>query len=149
MMKISPFKICSKCKIRKSVEGFYRDRSKEDGRHTICKICDRETERLHLEKHGEEIRLRDRKRWQKRKENPREIARRLEYQKKWRTKEKRKAHNTTARKLRHLKPEICERCKIRPAQMAHHPDYSKPDEVEWICYRCHSSLRINLQTLGG
>lgn len=30
--------------------------------------------------------------------------------------------------------------------VAHHPDYSKPNEVVWLCQRCHTRLHISLGT---
>lgn len=44
-----------------------------------------------------------------------------------------------------IRPEQCERCGSSPprcsdgrsAIQAHHHDYSKPLEVEWICPKCH------------
>ena len=146
-MMIFPFKICSKCKIRKSVEGFYRDRSKEDGRHTTCKMCDRKIERLCLEKHGEEIRLRDRKRWQKRKENPREIARRLEYQKRYRTPEIARAHNVVSRKLNLSRPDNCKICGTKCKPEAHHPDYKISFLVIWCCTICHHGIHANFRRI--
>ncbi len=34
-----PTKICSKCNLEIPVDQFYRDKSKKDGRSTICKLC--------------------------------------------------------------------------------------------------------------
>jgi len=36
-------------------------------------------------------------------------------------------------------PQPCERCSAPKAQ-GHHPDYSKPLVVEWLCPKCHSQL---------
>ena len=36
------------------------------------------------------------------------------------------------------KPQACERCDKRtPALAAHHADYSKPLDVDWLCRPCH------------
>ena len=35
------------------------------------------------------------------------------------------------------KPLRCEACSKRHKLTAHHEDYSKPLEVEWLCYECH------------
>jgi len=38
-----------------------------------------------------------------------------------------------------IKPTNCSQCgKIRKLT-AHHPDYSKPIEVLWLCYECHGN----------
>lgn len=35
-------------------------------------------------------------------------------------------------------PETCMKCGRVPSRMdSHHPDYDKPDEVLWLCRRCH------------
>lgn len=36
-----------------------------------------------------------------------------------------------------IKPSKCSRCGKVGKITAHHPDYSKPLEVEWLCYECH------------
>jgi ribosomal protein S27AE len=36
-----------------------------------------------------------------------------------------------------LTPQPCERCGA-PETIAHHPDYSKPFDVEWLCGPCHA-----------
>ena len=44
-----------------------------------------------------------------------------------------------------VRPSTCQTCGVTPSQttdgrsaiQAHHPDYNKPLEVEWICARCH------------
>jgi len=40
------------------------------------------------------------------------------------------------------KPDRCEACGIKPGKMrlhAHHADYSKPLDVEWLCGFCHAA----------
>lgn len=39
-------------------------------------------------------------------------------------------------------PEICTRCGKPGRMVAHHSDYSKPLEVEWICHSCHAFEHI-------
>lgn len=59
---------------------------------------------------------------------------------------KREAHRILTQALKSYKlirPGRCEDCGetaregIEPALHGHHPDYSKPLEVEWLCPRCH------------
>ena len=56
--------------------------------------------------------------------------------------EKKKAHqllNAAVRAGKILRPEICEQCKKKSNVEAHHEDYSKPYDVEWLCRKCHNS----------
>ena len=43
-----------------------------------------------------------------------------------------------------LKPEPCMICGTDKDIQAHHPDYSKPLDVQWLCRRCHHILERNL-----
>lgn len=36
-----------------------------------------------------------------------------------------------------VRPDKCDRCPTRCKPDAHHEDYSKPLEVEWLCDQCH------------
>lgn len=38
-----------------------------------------------------------------------------------------------------IRPERCEQCRKSKFIHGHHPDYSKPLEVEWLCTACHAS----------
>jgi len=40
-----------------------------------------------------------------------------------------------------IKPETCQRCPSQFHLHAHHADYRKPLEVEWVCALCHGKLR--------
>ncbi|MEE9510411.1 MAG: hypothetical protein V3V81_07955 [Candidatus Bathyarchaeia archaeon] len=142
-------KICRRCETPKQDEEFYVHAEMADGYLSFCKECVKKRIRKYNQENADMLSIKEKRRYQRRRKDPTFQQKKSAYNRIWRTPEKRLAHNITARKLKHLKPENCERCKIRPAEMAHHPDYSKPDKVEWICYRCHSRLRINLQTLGG
>ena len=39
-----------------------------------------------------------------------------------------------------VRPEACERCGTVGRVEAHHPDYSKPLEVRWLCKSCHREV---------
>ena len=55
------------------------------------------------------------------------------------------------RKGRVKRPDACQDCGKRPptfkdgrtAIQAHHPDYSKPLAVEWLCQPCHHKRHLN------
>src|SRR5215471_519378 len=51
-----------------------------------------------------------------------------------------RAREETQRAIRRrvlVVPEACERCGRTCAPQAHHPDYSRPLAVEWLCVLCH------------
>lgn len=41
-----------------------------------------------------------------------------------------------------VRPTRCERCKRKSQQPieAHHEDYSRPLDVEWLCFTCHRAV---------
>jgi hypothetical protein len=52
---------------------------------------------------------------------------------------KTKARNAvrTAKKQGRLRPKPCIKCGSKRNVQAHHPDYSRALEVEWLCASCH------------
>ena len=142
-------KVCKNCGILKQEEEFYVHSEMASGRLNRCKECVKKRVRKYVRENADLLSEREKKRYQRRRRDPMFRQKRADYLRQWRTPETMRAHNATARKLKDSKPENCERCKVRPAEMAHHPDYSKPNKVEWICFRCHCRLHENLQYLGG
>lgn len=72
-------------------------------------------------------------------QTPKRKAKLIEYQRARRARDplKYKARTAVSNALRdgRLRRSPC-RCGARRVQ-AHHADYSKPLEVEWLCFRCH------------
>ena len=99
-------KICKGCKKEKDISDFYKHPKTSDGYLNYCKECIRIREKEYRLKNPEVIRLREKKRWQKRKLDPLKRERRQEYQKKWRTYKKNKAHRTVERNLKYKKPDF-------------------------------------------
>lgn len=60
--------------------------------------------------------------------------------------EKRKAHIIIGNALRDGKitKELCEKCGD-PETQAHHDDYSKPLEVNWLCVKHHNDRHVELR----
>jgi hypothetical protein len=56
-------------------------------------------------------------------------------------KEKQAARKTLAKAVRYgriVRPDACQKCGAITEIHGHHPDYSKPLEVEWLCRSCHT-----------
>jgi len=56
-----------------------------------------------------------------------------------------------------IRPEMCQRCGDKPSRAidgrskihAHHHDYSKPLDVEWLCAKCHRKETPLPKVIGG
>jgi hypothetical protein len=45
-----------------------------------------------------------------------------------------------------VKPNLCSKCKETGLEIqGHHPDYSEPDLVIWLCRACHHDLHVMLR----
>lgn len=112
-------------------------------RHSMGKYCSpehqREGERISWRKYGEKNRERRRQNYREhyKKNRDKIIARIIQYRKRFPERERGRwtVHNALASGK--LKKQSCERCGAATAT-AHHPDYSKPAKIVWLCYTCHS-----------
>lgn len=149
-------KQCSKCKIEKPLTEFARRSDHPEHYVSHCKDCKtayRRTERY------KEIHVRACAKYQ-RTEKGRISARircarfrRTSAFKKsverWRSEHPDRRHaqicvmNATARGHLH-RPNGCSFCKGVCVPEGHHPDYSKPLEVIWLCRQCHVDLHMAL-----
>jgi ribosomal protein S27AE len=50
---------------------------------------------------------------------------------------RRQVHNAL-RSGRIVRPTACSRCGLETRITAHHPDYTRPLDVVWLCYQCHA-----------
>jgi len=44
-----------------------------------------------------------------------------------------------------VRPSKCQRCNKRRKVHAHHDDYTKPLDVNWLCSRCHGRLHSEVE----
>ena len=131
-------KTCFKCHVEKPITDFYVHPQMGDGRLNKCKECSKNDVRENYRANVEHYREYERKRFQDagRKENVRVYQRRRrdanpeKYQ-------ARNAVNNAIRDGRLDKPDHCEKCNATGRIEGHHPDYSKPLEVMWLCFICH------------
>lgn len=129
-------KICSRCKLPKSLNEFYVSSQSPDGAMGKCKECKKVEARAYYREKHEERREYDRKRTR----TATRRAAKLEYQR--RRRKNKSSHyranmavNNAIRDGR-LKRGPCEKCGAIKAE-AHHDDYSKPLEVRWLCLKHH------------
>jgi len=147
-------KKCSKCKLEKEKERFYRNLGQ-------CKECKKEYKekwnqenREHVRKvvHENYLRNKDKviertKRW--RQEN------KEKFNKSWKKSHEKDKSKRRARKIvnYHLqkgnlaKPLCCETCLKQGQLEAHHEDYNLPLNVKWLCTSCHG-IKHRLRKIG-
>ena len=140
-------KVCRQCGEAKSITDFYVHEKMADGRLNKCKTCVKNRVGVHREKNLDAINAYDRSR------NMRadRVAARKQYiaERPWlkskislawakRNPEKCQAHSAVARAKRagKLKPQPCAVCGAKNVH-AHHPDYEKKLDVEWLCPKHH------------
>lgn len=146
-------KKCFKCGEVKSLTEFYRHKRMADGHVNKCKECNKRDVRDNRKDKVEYYREYDRKRF---KEDPKVKQRHRNYQSTERGRESMRRSsdrwtekntikkaasimvNNAVRDGRLIKPSICEKCGSAPDRLhGHHPDYSKPLSVNWLCQYCH------------
>lgn len=70
-------KICVKCGEEKALADFYADRSKSDGRHSVCIACTLTARRAYYRDNREKVRARNRSYWETHKAEFRQNARKI------------------------------------------------------------------------
>lgn len=131
-------KTCFKCNVEKPITDFYVHPAMGDGRLGKCKECTKRDVSQNYRKNIEHYREYERERF-KRPER-KEQARQSQLKQRRRSPEKAAARRKFARALKTGKiqrPDTCQECGAAGRIEGHHPDYSKPLEVEWLCFRCH------------
>ena len=137
-------KKCKKCKVKKPLTEFYIHKKMTDGHLSFCKQCTRDRIHKHYTNNAEEMRILEKERYQRRKKDPNFSIKKKKYTKKYR--EKHKITSNMYRKLKLLRPNKCSKCGISVDKIyalhGHHPDYSKPLEVIWVCPLCHAKMHL-------
>ena len=130
-------KVCKVCKKTLDISQFYRHSCLKDGYMNRCKLCEKECAREQRIKHSKTVRKRGRKYYES--HHVELLKKCREYSNQY--PERARARNTIKRMVKRglLIPENCF-CGIKGE--GHHPDYSKPKEVIWICRRHHRRLHL-------
>ncbi len=135
-------KRCFKCGATKPLADFYRHPRMADGRLNKCRDCAKRDVSLNYRAKRQQYAAYERERFKRpeRKAAVREGVRRRREQ----DPVKAKARNAVWNALRDgrlTRPAACELCGEATKIQAHHEDYAKPLEVEWLCFRCHREER--------
>lgn len=129
-------KKCFKCGVEKEIDEFYKHPQMGDGHLGKCKECTRRDSAERYENRRSYIREYERKRFQ----DPSRKEKAIQYQRasRQRNPEKWNARKETAYAIKsgRLRRMPCELCGSATTQ-AHHTDYLKPLDVQWLCFKCH------------
>jgi len=146
MKKISvKNKTCFVCKKIKNINEFHSNKNSNDGFRYSCKICTL-TMNKKWKKDNYDINLISNRRWIKL--NPDKIR---EYKRNHKARFKKRhpeivsAWSAIYRAVRDgkIKSKPCVQCGGINNIHAHHPDYSKPLDIIWLCYYCHRKLHAD------
>lgn len=133
-------KDCTVCGQRKDLQEFYYCPSSRDQRYGKCKECWKAASHRNYVSNLEARRARQRQ-YQRTPEGKETSANsRKAYRKRY--PEKRIAHALVNRAVLcgRLHKQPCEMCGSAVSVEAHHPDYSKPLDVRWLCRPCHQAI---------
>lgn len=129
---------CSRCKETLPLDSFYVDKRRPGGHKSQCKAChtegslrtrDRDRARDSNAKHMRLARELDPERFRAR-ERSRPVRDPIK-------KQARQRLNVAVRAGLVVRPTACARCGAERRVAGHHYDYSRPLDVEWLCYPCH------------
>ena len=132
-------KICFKCKHQKSLKDFYKHSQMKDGHLNKCKDCTKQD--VHGLRHGksrEKVLAYDRERAKK----PNRIDAAKVIFERWKAQnpERRAAQSYLGNAVKTgkvFKWPVCALPECDKQPEAHHPDYSKPLSVVWLCSAHH------------
>jgi len=135
-------KVCFKCLKLKPLSDFYKHAQMKDGTLNKCKSCTKLDVHNHRHvTHRESVLEYDRLRAK----HPHRISKSRAIQSRWRTQhpERRKAQILLGNAVKSGKilKLPCQEC--GEAAEAHHPDYSRPLSVVWLCPAHHKQLHAN------
>lgn len=129
-------KACFKCGVVKPLSDFYRHSKMKDGTLNKCKECTRSDVHGRYVATRPERSLYERHRQQQPKRKQDRLKYRAAHQERYPEKYKARTAVSNAVRDGRLVKRPCESCGVDKAQ-AHHEDYSRPLDVQWLCFACH------------
>jgi hypothetical protein len=134
-------KPCFKCGEVKPLSEFYRHAYMADGHLNKCKVCTKRDVWMHRRDNVERIREYDRGRGALQHRVAQRVSNTREYRERY--PERYRANMKVARALRtgRLEKLPCWTCGESDVE-AHHPDYSRPLSVVWLCAVHHKEIHL-------
>jgi hypothetical protein len=137
-------KKCFKCKKIKPIDNFYKHSEMADGYLGKCKKCTKGDVTKNYHKNIDYYKKYD----EKRQQDPSRRARKIGYMQKLRLRSpgKYKAKMKLGNAVRdgRIIKKPCEVCG-NPKSEAHHKDYRKYLDVQWLCFKHHRELHKNIK----
>ena len=152
---VEELKFCIKCKIKKTLNKFSKNKNNKDGYQNWCKDCRKKYEKKYYEKHRDKILKYSkkynmkhckerRKKHQKYNEKHRDELNKKYKEYKIKNPEKVKARRDLSNAIRDkkiIKPDKCSKCDGNFYKIeGHHEDYNKPFDIIWLCKSCHKEI---------
>lgn len=135
---VNVFKKCTICKTHYTLDYFTKNRARFDGLESYCRACSLARAQRFVELNREGVNERARK-W--RESNPEKSALAI---KEWQTRNKEKflerIRICAYARYHNPIPQVCsiEGCDLTGER--HHPDYSLPKDIVWLCEKHHRKL---------
>lgn len=147
-------KKCCKCKTERPLDQFAKNKSAKDGLAFECKVCTKAFRDAHRAANGDAIRAADNARFNtperqatiakyRNSEKGRQAIHRAHQA--WRSQHPDRQHaanmvSTWVRrgKLKKLPCFVCGKTQVE----GHHPDYSRPVDVIWLCVKHHKEVHL-------
>lgn len=139
-------KKCFKCGLVKPINEFYKHKGMADGHINKCKTCAKKdaVDRYHNPETNKKIKKYETMRSKKPSRKRKARAYLLKYREKY--PEKYKARTAVRNAIRdgRLVKEPCRVCGDTNSE-AHHNDYSKYLDVEWLCFKHHRKHHLDIE----
>lgn len=153
-------KTCCVCKANKPISDFHANRKAKDGKSGKCKPCALHAAKIHREQNSDHFKLYDKARAT----DPARVAARVSYK---RTEKGKSSHSASMQRYNEkhpdrykaksifghqlrigaIQPQPCQVCGEGRTE-GHHPDYSRPLDVVWLCVPHHKEVHRMTKEIG-
>ena len=144
---LTSMKQCIACGRNKSISEFNCNAARRDGFMSMCRICASAYQSSY--RRTPEFRAYRREYMKKYRKTSKGKVTLVEADEKWKSRNVAAviAHKKVLNEIRYgrlARPDRCEECGNGGPLVAHHLDYSKPINVEWLCNLCHTARHEKL-----